>query len=92
MERTQADIGKLQAQLEQWGKKLDELVARAAELGEDARHESLALAHALEAKYSQARAKLDDLEAAGSEKWSAFEDGVENAWRELETAFGKLQR
>lgn len=91
MERTQVDIGRLQAQLAQWGRKLDELVASAADLGEEARLESLALVHALEAKFSRARAKLDDLEAAGSEKWSTFEDGVENAWGELELAFGKLQ-
>lgn len=91
MERTPASIGKLRAQLEQWGTKLDDLVAKAADLDEAAKHESLERINALEAKHTLARAKLDEISVVGSGKWKRFEDGIEGAWGELESALGKLE-
>ena len=46
----------------------------------------------LKAKYQVAQSKLDELKAAGSEKWETCKTGVEGAWKELEAAFGKLTK
>lgn len=91
METDQATIGKLEAQLQHWGRKLDQLVAEAAELGEDAKQASRKRIDELEAKHSTARAKLDELTAAGGEKWELFEQRIETAWNDLGVAFGTLK-
>jgi hypothetical protein len=91
MTNTDATTGKLEAQLQHWGRKLDELVAQTAELGEDAKRASLERIDELEAKHSTARARLDDLTTAGSEKWKLFEQRIETAWNDLGVAFGTLK-
>jgi F0F1-type ATP synthase membrane subunit b/b' len=91
MEHTYATTEKLEAQLQHWGCRLDELVAQAAELGEDAKHESRKLIDELEVKHSTARARLDHLTAAGSEKWELFEQRIDTAWNDLAVAFGTLE-
>lgn len=91
MTNTDATTGKLEAQLQHWGRKLDELVTQAAELGADAKQASLERIDELEAKHSTARAKLDDLAAAGSAKWALLDRRIETAWNDLEVAFGTLK-
>ena len=91
METTDATTGKLEAQLQHWGRKLDELVVQAAELAEDAKQESLERIDELEAKHSMARARLEHLTAAGREGWELFEQRIETAWNDLEVAFGRLE-
>lgn len=44
----------------------------------------------LRAKQALAQEKLDELEAAGGDKWDTFKAGVESAYNELETTFKKL--
>jgi hypothetical protein len=78
-------------QLRQWGTKLDELVAQAEAAGEDAKSDGRKHIATLRSRHQAARAKLDELEAAGSEKWEILKDGIESAWGELETAFEKLK-
>jgi hypothetical protein len=78
-------------QLRQWGVKLDELVVHAEAAGEDAKSAGRKHIAALRSRHVAARAKLDELEAAGSEKWETFKDDIESAWGELETAFEKLR-
>jgi chromosome segregation ATPase len=91
METIQASIEKLEAQLQHWGRKLDELVAQTAELGENAKQASRKRIDELEAKHSTARGKLDHLSTAGSERWELFEQRIETAWNDLEGAFGTLK-
>ena len=79
-----------EAQLERWGAKLDELVAKADVAGEQAATEARAHAEELRPKLTVARSKLAEARAAGSDKWDAFEEGLERSWKELEGAFRKL--
>lgn len=90
MKSIQQDTKKMEAQLEQWGAKLDELVARAEAAGEDALSDGRKRVKELKAQHASARAKLEDLKAAGSDRWTILKQGVESAWAELESAFSKL--
>jgi hypothetical protein len=90
MQSIEAHIEKREAQLRQWGVRLDELVARAEEAGAKAKIDHRKRIDDLKVKYQVARSRLDELRAAGSEKWEIFKNGVERAWSELEVAFKKL--
>ena len=91
MERTEEHVGKLETQLKQWGAKLDEFVAKADKAGTMARIDNRKRIDDLKAKVHAAQAKLDEVKAAGSEKWDTLKTGVESAWNELELAFKKLK-
>jgi peptidoglycan hydrolase CwlO-like protein len=91
MEKTQQDLGKLETQLQQWGAKLDEFVAKADRAGTTARIDNRKRIDELKAKVKVAQAKLDEVKTAGSEKWETLKAGVESAWNDLEIAFKKLR-
>lgn len=90
MAKTKAQLGKMEAQMKQWGAKLDEFVVKAGEVGAEAKGDYQYLVDDLKAKYQIAQAKLDEINAAGSEKWEALKVGVDGAWGELEAAFKKM--
>jgi chromosome segregation ATPase len=90
MKVTQANVGKMETQLQQWGAKLDELVAQAEEAGTEAKLDYRERIDALKAKHQLARSQLDELKATGNEKWETLKTGLEGAWNELEDAFKKL--
>jgi ribosome-associated translation inhibitor RaiA len=85
------NVGKMETQLKKWGAKLDELIAKADEASTEAKVDYHKRVDELKAKHQAATAKLDELKAAGSEKWDSFKTGIESAWSELETAFKKLK-
>ena len=91
MGKTQQDLGKLETQLQQWGAKLDEFVAKADRAGTTARIDNRKRIDELKAKVKVAQAKLDEVKTAGSEKWETLKAGVESAWNDLEIAFKKLR-
>jgi peptidoglycan hydrolase CwlO-like protein len=90
MKTREADIGKMETQLKEWGAKLDELSAKADKAGTEADASYRKRIDNLKAKYEVAHSKLDELRAAGSEKWNTFGTGVESAWNELRDAFKEL--
>ncbi|HJX64805.1 MAG TPA: coiled coil domain-containing protein [Polyangia bacterium] len=90
MEKAQENLGRLETQLKQWGAKLDAFVARADRAGTAARIDNRKRIDDLTAKCQAAQLKLDEVRAAGSEKWETLRAGVESAWGELEIAFKKL--
>src|SRR3954467_406917 len=85
-----ADVGKMEAELRQWGARLDNLRAMADLVGTAARVDYRQRLDDARDKYDAAEAKLAELKAAGHGKWEIFRGGVENAWSELATAFTKL--
>lgn len=90
METVEADVGKMEAELEQWGARLDNLQAMAQLAGTAAGIDHRQRLDDLKEKYDAAEAKLTELKAAGSSKWEVFQGGVETAWRELANAFTRL--
>ena len=92
METADADLGKMEAELRQWGTRLDNLLAMADVVGTAARIDYRQRLTDARKKYDAAEAKLAELKAAGRGQWEIFRGGVENAWSELATAFARLAK
>ncbi len=90
MEKQKEHVGKVEAQLRQWGVKIDELIAKAEKPGTEAKIDYRKRIDDLKAKHRVAHAKLEELKTAGNEKWEILKTGVEGACNELEDAFKKL--
>jgi len=90
METVVAHVEKIEAQLKQWGVKLDELVAKAGEATAETKAEYRLQLDDLKAKHRIAQTKLGELKASRRERWDTFSSGVERAWRDFEVAFQKL--
>ena len=90
METVEAHVGKMEAELKQWGVRLDKLLTKADAAGTDAKIDYRKRLDDLREKYINAERRLAELKAAGSNKWDSFKDGVESAWSELAKAFTKL--
>jgi hypothetical protein len=90
METETPDVGKMEAELQQWGARLDNLLAMADLVGTAARIDYRQRLDDAREKYDAAEAKLAEMKAAGRGKWETFTGGVENAWSELATAFTRL--
>jgi len=90
METVEAHVGKMEAELRQWGVRLDKLLATADAAGTAARLDRRQRLDDLKEKYAAAEAKLAEVKAAGSSRWEAFQGGVEAAWSELAQAFTRL--
>jgi hypothetical protein len=90
LETVEWHIGKMEAELKEWGVRLDKLVANAHASGTGAKIDYRNRLDDLSQKYAAAEARLTELKAAGINKWDAYKGGVENAWSELATAFTKL--
>ena len=83
-------VAKLEDQLTLWGARLNEVVAKAEVAGMEAKIGSKKHLEALKTKLDAARVTLNDVKAAGGDKWGDFKDGVDASWKELEEAFQKL--
>lgn len=83
-------LSKLEAQLELWAAKVNEIVAKANVAGQQAKIDSRKQLDDLKSKLQVAQSKLDEAKAAGVEKWAILKQGVERSWQELESAFKKL--
>lgn len=86
----EAHVARMQAELERWGEKLDEMRARGTRTGTDASIDYHRRLDDLEAKHVAAQTKLDALKAAGTARWERFRTEIESAWSDLETAFRRL--
>jgi hypothetical protein len=90
METVEWHIGKMEDELQQWGARLDKLMAMADASGTRAKIDYRNRLDDLSKKYAAAERRLAELKAAGSGKWDTYKGGVETAWSELATAFTKL--
>ena len=83
-------VSKVEGQLELWGAKLKELVAKAEVAGKETKLDAHKHLDEVKAKLVAARNRLDEAKAAGSEKWTSFKSSVESSFKDLEEAFHKL--
>ena len=90
METVEAHVEKMEAELKQWGARLDKLMTQAHATSADVKIDYRKRLDDLREKYVAAEKRFAELKAAGSGKWEIFQGGVEAAWRELATAFTKL--
>jgi uncharacterized coiled-coil DUF342 family protein len=78
---------KLDAQMKEWNAQIALFKAKADTVKADAKVEYYAKIEALQHKRDTARAKLQELKAAGDEAWEDLKAGAEKAWAEVKTAF-----
>ena len=90
MQMVEANAGRMEAQLRNWGVKLDKVMAKAEAAGTGVKIEYRKGVDDLKTKYKVAQSKFDECKTAGSAKWGIFKTGLEAAWNDLETAFRKL--
>lgn len=86
MSQKQAYQEKMEAQLKEWGAKIDELKAKAEKAEADAKLEYHKRIDGLQAKRNAVEAKLAEVKASGEEAWENLKDGAERAWNELRSA------
>jgi len=90
METVEAHVRTMEAELRQWGVRLENLLAMADVAGTATRLDRRARLDELKEKYDAATEKLAELKAAGTSKSEAFQGSVELAWSELAQAFTRL--
>ena len=89
-ETVETQVAKMEAELKQWGSRLDKLMTAAHATGADVKIDYRKRLDDLREKYVAAERRFTELKAAGNGKWEIFQGGVEAAWRELATAFTRL--
>ena len=70
-------IAKMKLQLDEWDAKMDKLEAKAADAKDDARAKYKEEMNKLRHQSKLAKDKLDELKAAGDDKWEAMVVGAE---------------
>jgi len=84
---------KIEAQLKKWSAELEELKAKAAKAGTDAKAELNRQIETLKARQDTAQKKLKELKAASGEAWKDVKSGLEKTVADLKEAWsGALSR
>lgn len=90
METVEAHVQKMEAELKQWGTRLDKLMTESHAARAGVKTDQRKRLDDLREKYVAAEKRFAELKAAGNGKWEIFQGGVEAAWHELATAFTRL--
>ena len=77
---------KLDAQMNEWNAQIALLKAKADTAKAEAKVEYYSKIEILQHKRDTARAKLQELKAAGDQAWENLKAGAEKAWAEVKTA------
>ncbi len=78
---------KLEAQLKDWGKQIDELKAKAAQASAEMKEKYDETLQVLIAKRDEVASRLLELRKSGDEAWVDIKVGLENALDEMRGAF-----
>lgn len=91
MDNRLENIGRREAQLRYWGTRLDQIEAKAENVGIELNAAKRQCLDEARTKYKAAQSKLDEYRAAGSEQLETFKTGLETAWTDLRLAIKKLK-
>ena len=86
------NLERMEAQLDRWGLKIDDLVARTEGASAHAAIDHRDLIDELKASRAAARVKLDDFRAESRSRWRRSRRGMAKAWNDLMVAFRTLER
>ncbi|TVP61508.1 MAG: hypothetical protein EA342_20665 [Leptolyngbya sp. LCM1.Bin17] len=87
MEDRSTSQGKMEAQLQEWGAKLDEMQAKANQVSADKKADLDQQIAALRAKRNAMQQRLSDLTAASDDAWQSVKVGLQEAWHDLRQGF-----
>lgn len=82
---------RLEAELREWDKRLDELTARARKAKSDVRKEMERQLEALLARRTALREQLNGLREQSALAWSDLREGIEKAWADMRQAVDSMQ-
>jgi uncharacterized coiled-coil DUF342 family protein len=80
---------KLNAELKDLAESIDELKSKAKKNGQEAKQEVQDQIKVLEAKRKDVAGKIKKLSQSTGKAWTQMKDGVQTAWDDLKSAFGK---
>jgi len=86
MKMVEANVGRMEEELRQWGAKLGKLVAKAEVAGAEVRTDYRHGIEELKGKFKVAQSKFDEFKDSGTARWGI----LESAWTDLEAAFKNL--
>lgn len=86
MDKKEAYWQKLEAELREWGFRIDEFKARAEKAEDNLKTSYRVHLDTLRAKRETARQKLHELKEESGGAWEDLKEGVEKAWSELRHA------
>ncbi len=86
-EKRKAFEEKLDAQMQEWNAQIAMLKAKAEKAKAQTKIEYYTIIEGLQHKRDTAKAKLQELKAAGPEAWESLKVGAEKGWAEVKTAF-----
>lgn len=82
-------VAKLEAQIEAWNARIDELNAKAQRLSDETRRSVQKQIEEGKAKLATARQKVEMLKSIGSDKYEEAKTTLESFWREAKAVFEK---
>jgi chromosome segregation ATPase len=82
---------KVAAKLDEWGAEIDKLKAKASSAQADKKIELQQQIDKLESQRDEARNKLDELKASGSDAWEDLKGGIDNATSAIGNALRSAQ-
>ena len=91
MESREEYLGKMEAQLSEWGAELDKLTARADKAKADTRQGFHDQIEALRSKQASMHAKLQDLKTSGDDAWGDLKEGLDHSWDQVKDTFTKAR-
>ena len=91
MDKKDLYIEKLNAQLKEWSASIDGLKAKADKASADLKIGYYKRLDDLKTKRDTARAKLDELKAAGDDAWERMTTAIEKSWGDIKAAFDKAK-
>jgi hypothetical protein len=86
MKMVEANVGRMEEELRQWGAKLGKVVAKAEVAGAEVRTDYRNGIDDLKGKFKVAQSKFEEFKDSGTAEWGI----LETAWADLEAAFKKL--
>lgn len=89
METKKSYQDKTEKVLRDWGKKIDELKARADQSKSEMKVKYYELIEGLRKKQESAGARLKELKESGEDRWEKLKDRIEDAIHDLKNAFDR---
>lgn len=82
-----AHQGEMEAQLQEWGTKLDQLKAKADQAGADAEAHLNQKIEELGTKRDEMAQNLENLKNSSDDAWESIRAGLQSAWQEVNKGF-----
>jgi uncharacterized coiled-coil DUF342 family protein len=87
MSERETSQGQMEATLQKWGVKLDEMKAKVDHVSDEAKVELQQKIKTLTGKKEALQEKLSELKSSSDDAWKSLKEGMQSAWDELSSAF-----